>query len=427
MGTGARQPRFLKENFSFSGLQWFFWSAFGVLIEFLVLFMRRNGLEDIYIGTVMSVVSFAGIIGQPVLGYLCDRTHAIKQVITICLVLSGGLALLFPAVVSVYGMLLILAACVAFVLQSVPPLIDSWTIKLKEKKPRVNYGLTRAFGSIGFAVTVSIVGVLVDLFSINIVFFVHVGLALMVVVFVQTVKNPEELQSKKLKTATDRPDREMPRYGHPAEKPREGTGAETDTNPFALFRNGELVFFLLITLVIFTVFRACMVYLPILIEELGGSGKTLGFSLAMMAMCEVPILIISAWLLKKVKDVNLIIIAFCFFTLRAFLYYIVKSPNGIIAIQAAQLGSFALFLPASIHYVHRIARPELRTTALTLSSVFSFGLGSIFGSMLGGIMLQYMSIFSIYKIGTIVSAVAVGVYIVGMKVVKRSLPMNKRR
>ncbi len=97
MGAGARQQRFLKENFSFSGLQWSFWSAFGVLIEFLGLFMRRNGLEDIYIGTVMSVVSFAGIIGQPVLGYLCDRTHAIKQVITICLVISGGPALLFPA------------------------------------------------------------------------------------------------------------------------------------------------------------------------------------------------------------------------------------------------------------------------------------------------------------------------------------------
>ncbi len=39
--------------------------------------------------------------------------------------------------------------------------------------------------------------------------------------------------------------------------------------------------------------------------------------------------------------------------------------------------------------------------------------------MLGGIMLQYMSIFSIYKIGIIVSVVAVGVYIMGVKVVKR--------
>lgn len=382
----SAKSQHLRDNIAFAALQWFFWAGFGLLFDFLVAFLESAGYGNLQIGTVMGMVSLFSIIGQPIWGYVTDRAGSTKQVMRIAFLIAA---------VSVLGLLmygersfvavLTLSVIASFTLQPIAPLIDSWSMRTAAARGSVNYGITRAMGSVGFSVTVALGGRLMDSWGMHVMFYGH--LLMLSVAFLVTSLITES-DSGRHAGGTETTGGE--------EKPQAiSTGFER--NPIVLFKNKEIVTFLIVTILIFTAFRAGHIYLPMLIQELGGANRHLGMALSVMAVSEVPMLALSTWILRKYEDVTVLLWGFLFFTIRAFLHLVVATPWGVVAIQAAQSVSFALFLPASVHFMHRVAPEGLKTTAQTLAAASSFGVGSVLGSFLGSVILEFGTIFDVYR------------------------------
>lgn len=144
-------------------------------------------------------------------------------------------------------------------------------------------------------------------------------------------------------------------------------------------------------------------YLYQIMQPLGGTAADMGTSLSIAAACELPTMFLFSWLLKHFKCKSLIRTAALFFTLKAVLILTAGQIWMINLAQVLQMFAFALHTAASVYYTNQIIPKKdqvkgqaLMTTANTV--------GGVLGSLLGGQLLNYLSVSSMLLIGTVISA-----------------------
>jgi PPP family 3-phenylpropionic acid transporter len=134
-----------------------FWAllfgALGIFFPFYSLYLRENlGLSGQQVGLAMGVFHLVGLIGQPVWGYLADRTGARK---TVLLVISFGMVFGFLAFwhVESYAALLLVSMFFAAFYTSLIPQALALSLGLLYRSSTSHFEWVRAFGSGGFLVT----------------------------------------------------------------------------------------------------------------------------------------------------------------------------------------------------------------------------------------------------------------------------------
>lgn len=376
--------RFASANVLFGTLQCVFWAGFGLFFDFLVAFMESAEYTGAEIGIVMTSVSLFALVGQPSWGYITDSSRDTRSPLAMSLstgVISVLILLLFGG--RSFSIVLIFSTLASFCIQPIAPVIDSWIMRAKSSGRRVNYGITRAMGSLGFAVSVALGGSLMESLGMSIMFIGTLGLLTAALVVGLQIKVDVEGTGADTTTAQRRPQ---------------------STNPLVLLKDFEITVFLVLTILIFTSFRTGHIYLPLLITELGGTSRHLGMSLSLMAFSEVPMIAVSGLLLKRFTDVTLLMWSFILFAVRVALHLIVRDPLSVVLIQSFQGVSFALFLPAAVHFMHRMAPPQLRTTGQGLVAASSFGIGSVLGSAIGGLIIEVSDIYALYVFATMLAS-----------------------
>ena len=385
------------ENLRFAAIQWWYWSAFGLLFTFLVAYLEYLHYSGVQIGFVMGAVSGAAMLGQPFWGIVVDRTDRIGTVVLLLLLVSAVMALpLFLAGARLVWITLF-AALVSFTLQALAPIIDAWTMHYRALVPGVNYGLSRAVGSVGFAVTVAIAGRLYDRFGLRLMFPAYAVAALIAAVFVAVNGRAYRAAMRRIAPA------------HGAQRARPTASVAQSLHQLLRPQVGV---FLIICLAAFSAFRAAQIFLPLLISEVGGTNTDLGFALSVMAISEVPFLVLFALVLRRLRDTDVVLIALALFVVRIATHVFAATPAFVIAIQALQGISFGLFLPASVHYMNRVAPPGTKTLAQTVAAVCTFGLGSTVGSAAGGYLVERLGVRGMYTVASIVMILTVAAYFV---------------
>ncbi|MHB1484985.1 MAG: MFS transporter [Saccharofermentanales bacterium] len=378
------------ENIGFGSLQWFFWSAYCTLFAFLVLYLKTKNYDEVQIGIIMSAISIASIIGQPFWGHYSDRKNTLRNVLVVCLLVSGLIALLIPLFINSYILIISICLVISFTENSMSSIIDSWTMNSAVKKTWIDYGLTRGMGSLGYAITAVLFGVVLDKFGYGQMFSIHFTLVLITVGFCFYVEKHNKISP----------------ITHSSLEYKIGVPR------FSIRESGRFVWFLISSTLVFTGFRAAGTFYPLLLIQKGGDNKALGLSLFIMAVSEVPVLFLSKKLLTKYKDTALITISMFFFILRIFLHITMSSVAGLIAIQLTQGLSFALFLPASVYYIKRISPQGLGSTYLTIASSCYFGVAGIAGNLLGGLLIDNFGIYNMLWWGIAVTVAGLFVFVI---------------
>ena len=360
-----------KENIGFGSIQWFFWSSYCTLFAFLVMYLKTKNYNEIQIGIIMSAISIISIVGQPFWGHHSDRRNALRNVLIFCMLVSGITALLIPLFIQSFILVVVVCLVLSFTENSMPSIIDSWTMNSAASRPWIDYGLTRGLGLLGYAITAVLFGMILDRYGYGLMFPIHLLLVLLTVgacfLVDRSLRSPA--------TGTDIP------MHH-----------EAPTVRFRFRGSRRFVWFLISSTLVFTGFRASGTFFPLLIAQAGGDNKALGLALSVMALSEVPVLFLSRKLLGRYKDTILLLASMFFFLVRIYLHIVVRSVPGLIAIQATQAISFALFLPASVYYIKRISPPSLGSTYLTVASSCYFGISGIIGSYFGGLLIDFSGI-----------------------------------
>ncbi len=122
---------------------------------------------------------------------------------------------------------------------------------------------------------------------------------------------------------------------------------------------------------------------------------------ALAAAAEVPFMFLSGKFIRRFGTEKLIVISLLAITVRNLVYALFPSFGGAVAGQLFHSICFGLFHPAAVIFVCERAPKRLMVVGLTLYSSVSVGIASVFGNVIGGVIIDsfgYRFLFTFFGI-----------------------------
>ena len=339
----------------------------------------------------MSAIFLFAIPGQPFWGYVCDRIGRHRPVVLLAVLVGAGAMLLMPVVVARFSFVLGVSALFSITINSMPANLDGWIRARRRQVPDINYGVARAMGSAGFAVFAVLLGGVYDRWGLGLIFPVFTLFALGAGAIALITPDSGGYPATAY-TAGD------PAPIHPPDDANRIRSAGLREIVDQVWNHHRYRVFVISSVLLFTAFRAAYTFLPLLVAETGGGNRHIGWAHSIGAGTEIPVIMLTGWILKRVKAERVILVAMFVFFLRMAFYPFVTTPGQIIVLQVLHGPSFGLFLAASVHYIDAIAPGGSKSLFQALAPSLYFGAGSVLGSALGGVVVEGLGVRALFTI-----------------------------
>lgn len=359
-----------------------YWISVCAVAGFISAFMIPKGYSNSTIGVIVAASNIFNMLFQPVAAAAIDRykritLHLVIVLFTLLSALFCILMLVLPEADVVMAVVITLAVAFINIQQ---PFVNAVSVELEDAGYRMNFGLCRAFGSFGYAIVSTIMGFLIVRFSEMII---PVTGILCCGLFILT--------TLPLRIKHDDVDQDVLKAG---QKELLGPDAATQAQtPEAqslisfLFSNRRFLLFLLSVACLFTSHCFTTGYLYQIACAVGGDSSSMGIAGSIAAMLELPGMMLFSWLLTKASCRTLLRLSGIGFFLRFLAFYLADSVPSLYMAQLPQAVSYAIFIPASVHYVSRLfskadmaKAQSLVTTACTI--------GGMIASVAGGRLID---------------------------------------
>lgn len=369
--------RIAHPQLKYSLMNALYWIAVCAVAGFSSAFMIPKGYTNSTIGLIVAASNILIMIFQPIVASAVDRYKKISlQFVIIMFTLISAtfcvIMLILPEADLLMAAVITLAVATINILQ---PFVNAVSVELEEAGCRINFGLCRAFGSLGYAVVSTLMGFLAVRFSEQII--PVTGIACCILFICTTL--PLRIQNGESNTAVSRTQDTAPDT-HP-------DTPEAQSLISFLFSNKRFLLFLLSVMCLFTSHNFTTGYLYQIACSVGGDSSSLGIAGAIAAMLELPGMMLFSYLLTKASCRTLLRISGIGFFLRFLDFFLANSVTTLYMAQIPQTFSYALFIPASVHYVSRLfskadmaKAQSLVTTAITI--------GGIIASIAGGRLID---------------------------------------
>lgn len=423
---------------AFAALQFFFWSAIVSFEAFLVPWLTQNGYSPAAAGRVFALVFAFAIVGQPLMGGISDRVAAPGRMVTLALVIGSLAFLLVRWFTPREPILFLLMITFSLTISSLPAVLDGWVMRQREQIPDLQFGVARGIGSFGFAAGGLILGGLVDRADIAIVFPAFALLGLVAAVIAARIPRvaprgePDgraaRAASRTMRTIATDPfpplelrsanGRSSVAYGEatsrhgragtgPAEVDGEaGVAPESDAGALrAVLSNKPYLTLIAGAFLGFSGLRAALTYIPFLLESVGGTVGQAGLAHSIGALSEIPFFVAAALLHRYARGPKLISAVLLLLAVRLVLYSWVQTPGAVLALQLMHGVTFGIFMATAVDYIHEIAPPRHRGFFQALAPSLYFGLGSVTGSFVGGMLLEATSLPWLYRAAALIALI----------------------
>lgn len=388
-------------NIEFSCIHGTYWMVYGVVSSFASVFLLAKGFTNWNIGLTFAAANVLAVILQPIVADIADRAKklsiiGIGEILTILMmVVMLGMLVLEDSMIALSIVFILLIAWHT-VLQ---PLFNSLTFTLEEAGVHINFGVARSMGSLAYAALVAVLGTVVE--KHGIVALPVSGEVILVMLLISLVITGRSYN----KTRACRVERT-----HTSSDDRPMNGEENNTEPdgeesisLVQFVKRNKVFFLVNIGVVGLYFSNSVLnnYMMQIVDVVGGDSEDLGQILSVMAFCEIPTMVCFDWLRKRFSCQLMLKIASVCFTVKIMLCWMANSVAMIFAAQFIQMVSFALFLPAMVHFIDEIMDKgeavkgqALFTTMVTVTTVISSLVGGAILDMSGAKMLTFIAMLA---------------------------------
>lgn len=355
-----------------------YWSVIAACVSFLNVFLTGRGLGTAEIGFLTALGNGLAAIFQPIVSKVCSRSNKNERDFLV-LISMLAMTLVIMALERKAGlaMKIEIVAAIALVLV-MQPLLNSLGYFYIARSVEINYGVSRGIGSITFAVTSFVLGILSEINKDLSMVMAAVLLGALILSLL-------------------------------AQKPISGNNVVTVFDGRAQkqkIQNSKFVIFLLAVGMLFTFYNVTNVYLLQISKRIGGDAKTVGTAFAVAALFEFPIMFMFNRLKEKFKSRSMLIFSGIFFLLKGMLTYIATSPSTLIAIQVTQLFGFALFTPCSVDFINDIMSDEKKITGQGfLASAIT--MGGVIGSVAGGVLIESTGVLNTLIISNVICLIAI--------------------
>jgi PPP family 3-phenylpropionic acid transporter len=337
-----------------SGFYLFYFASLGALLPFWGLYLQARGFTPAQIGELMAVIMVTKLIAPNIWAWIADHTGLRMPIVRLASLLS---VVCFVGVFFAEGFwwLALVMMLFSFFWNASLPQFEAVTMShLKERIQ--HYSRVRLWGSIGFILSVSLLGFLLDQIGVELV--PMVVLLLYIGIFLNSLVVPEK----------------------PAAHPETEQGSIMQ-----VLRRPEVIALLLVTFLMQASHSTYYAFYSIYMEDMGYSSGAIGELWALGVIAEVVVFLFMHNLLQRWGARRVLIASLAIAVVRWILVGL--APENLPLVLLAQLmhaATFGTFHAAAIHLIHHYFVGRHQGRGQALYSSLSFGAGGALGSLLSG-------------------------------------------
>lgn len=380
-----------------------YWIAVCAAAGFTSALMVSKGYSNSTIGLTIAASNVLMMLFQPVVAAAIDKYSRLSLqfviiMFTLLCIVFSAILLILPAADLL--MAIVITGVVAFI-NILQPFVNAVSVELEDAGCKMNFGLCRAFGSFGYAVVSTIMGFLIVQYSEMVIPVTGITCCILFIVSTLPFCNLHAARTTDAElTADSATQEEQNTLSKPVSAPaaqadvsKQAVVSIQDSAPAAqslgafMFSNKRFLLFLLSVACLFTSHCFTTSYLYQIACDVGGDSSSMGIAGAIAAMLELPGMMLFSYFLTKASCRTLLRISGIGFFLRFLCFFLADSVPALYLAQFPQAISYAIFIPASVHYVSRLfsktdmaKAQSLVTTATTI--------GGIIASVAGGRLID---------------------------------------
>ncbi|MCC6219885.1 MAG: MFS transporter [Deltaproteobacteria bacterium] len=346
-----------SRSLTYSSFYLLFFSFQGLITGFFPLYCRNIGLLPFQIALVSASESLANLLGPLLLtSYLYQKPHT-RKVLLQCSVAACFLFFLLYCFKSFFAVLVIWFLCL-FVHKSILGVVDADAIR-DDVGATIEYGRVRLWGSVGFMITVFVLGWQRDEFGISSTLLS--GLFILGLLCAASTLVPEVSFEKEKKRA------------------------HTFKTFFASIYSKSLILFLLASMFSWAAGGLFVTYFSLRLEQLGCNGKLISLAWIVGVVAEVVIFVYFTAIEKYFSLVTVLRWSILLTVLRWVLVATSSSVWVIILSQTFHAFSFGSLHLSSMKLMHSMLPSEHRYRGQALLIAVSGGIGTLLGRLVGGL------------------------------------------
>lgn len=370
ISSTAKQETLALRAFNFSTF-----STQALVVSFIPLYFMSKGFSESQIGVIYSSGLFVSIFANIITGLASDKFRTIRKLLIALLFIQlVMMSILFP----LENVVLITIVMTLFYFFQTPinPLSDS-LILLSSQHTGTPYALIRIFGSLGFAVSAYLFGLLLKGIGSDwtiALAICTVSISLVLSFFVK------DYQSKARKI--------------------EFSGF------FKLLGQRNVLMFFLLLLMVSVSHRMYEGFLAVTMRQLGASDTLVGLALLVSATSEIPILFLLGKYGHKLRELPLLAFASLMYGVRLWLMGEITDPHWFIATQAMHSISFGIYFSTALRYISFLIPDEYRSSGQAVYTIIWTGAAGLISGVIGGVIYEHFGRVIFYHSATFVGVAA---------------------
>ncbi|MDC7279704.1 MULTISPECIES: MFS transporter [Pseudobutyrivibrio] len=397
------KSREFRLNTLYTFAQGAYWMIVCCTISMGSAYLSNRGYSTFSIGVLFAFAYLFAAIVQQVLSTATDSSTKFN-VLDVLIILGGLIILdLMIAITScekgfVISVTFLIGAMIATIIQ---PFLNALNFHIQRQGINMNYGVARASGSFFFFLMSLIAGFFMKTVSPKAAPMLGFIVSVLFVGLISWIYN--ELKEGGIST-----DRE---YDPLDEDKAEGVDYKSAREFVIKYK----MFFVYLIGVVCVFFGHIIVnnFLYQIAVNVGGNEATNGGLLAVQAIVELPAMIFFSALREKFGSKLLLATSGVFYLVKIFFTAIASTIGMLYFSMLFQSLAFALFIPASVHFVDEIMSEKDAVKGQAFVTI-AMSLSSLIGSVLGGIIINLLGVSATLYFATLVTFVGVIVAILGL-------------
>lgn len=365
-----------------SGFYWFYFASLGVIVPFWSLYLSSLGFDAQSIGELMAILMATKIVAPYLWSWIADHTGHSMKIIRIASIVS---TIAFAGVFfdSSYWWLVAVMLLFSFFWNATLPQFEANTMNHLGADTH-KYSVVRLWGSLGFVVSVIVIGSMLDEFGYQLVPISVFILYVLISVFSFLVNDAPQNHSH-----------------------------VEHVSIMKVLKQPHVIALLVICFLMQMSHGPYYTFYSIYLKEFNYSSNTLGWLWALGVIAEIILFMFMHRLMPKYSPRLLLMIALLLTTLRWLLIgHYIDTLWIVIFAQCLHAASFGLYHAVGIELFHRNFKGKLQGRGQALYSAVSFGAGGAVGTLISGAYWEE------YAAEVIFNAAAVAAFIAFLVVLK---------
>lgn len=357
----------------------FYFASLGVLIPYWSLYLKSIGYSVADIGEIMAVIMGTKIVAPNIWGWIADHTGQRMRIIRLASVLS---ALVFAGVYvsDSYGWMVVVMLLFSFFWNANLPQFEATTLSHLGTQAH-RYSRIRLWGSIGFILSVVVVGSITENYGAD---WVPASvLVLLIGIWFFSLVTPDN---------------------------DNGNQIETESGFRQVMRRPEVLALFVVCFLLQASHGPYYAFYTIYLEEHGYSRSLIGQLWALGVIAEILVFMAMHRLLPRFGARYLLALSLLLSAVRWIVIgAAVDSHLLMIFAQTLHAASFGLYHAVAIHLVHRFFPGRLQGRGQALYSSLSFGAGGAIGALYSGYIWESGGAHIAYITGAAMCVIAWGI------------------